>query len=75
MTEHSPNDPFHASSFLQGQNADYVEQLYARFATDPAAVDASWAAFFRSLGDSETVQNRSPRSRRPTDNSPSPTAS
>ena len=53
MTEQSPNDQFHASSFLQGANAEYVEQLYARFANDPAAVDATWAAFFRSLGDAE----------------------
>ncbi|HEU0220743.1 MAG TPA: 2-oxoglutarate dehydrogenase E1 component, partial [Paracoccaceae bacterium] len=27
------------------------EQLYATYATDPAAVDASWAEFFRALGD------------------------
>ncbi len=53
MTEQSPNDQFHASSFLQGANADYVEQLYARYANDPAAVDATWAAFFHSLGDTE----------------------
>ena len=53
MTEQKPNDQFHASSFLQGANAEYVEQLYARFASDPNAVDASWAAFFRSLGDAE----------------------
>lgn len=51
MTEQSPNKQFHASSFLQGANAEYVEQLYARFAQDPASVDASWAEFFRSLGD------------------------
>ena len=54
MTDQSPNDQFHASSFLQGHNAEYVEQLYARFAADPSAVDESWAAFFHSLGDSET---------------------
>ena len=53
MTEHSPNDLFHASSFLQGHNAEYVEQLYARFAADPASVDAAWAEFFAALGDSE----------------------
>ena len=53
MTEQKPNDQFHASSFLQGHNAEYVEQLYARFANDPNAVDASWATFFRSLGDPE----------------------
>jgi 2-oxoglutarate dehydrogenase E1 component len=52
MTEQSPNDIFHASSFLQGHNADYIEQLYARYADDPNAVDDSWQAFFRSLGDS-----------------------
>jgi len=53
MTDHPQNDQFHASSFLQGANAEYVEQMYARFAADPQAVDSTWAAFFRSLGDSE----------------------
>jgi 2-oxoglutarate dehydrogenase E1 component len=51
MNDHSPNDVFHASSFLQGHNAGYVEQLYARYADNPGAVDESWQAFFRSLGD------------------------
>ncbi|MEM8698463.1 MAG: 2-oxoglutarate dehydrogenase E1 component [Pseudomonadota bacterium] len=47
----SANEPFHASSFLQGHNAEYVEQLYARFMRDPHSVDPSWAEYFRSLGD------------------------
>jgi len=51
MNDQSPNDAFHASSFLQGHNAEYVEQLYARYADNPGAVDESWQAFFRSLGD------------------------
>ncbi|MCA0919121.1 2-oxoglutarate dehydrogenase E1 component [Pseudooceanicola nanhaiensis] len=54
MTEQSPNDIFHASSFMQGQNAEYLEQLYARYATDPASVDEAWQAFFSSLGDDGT---------------------
>ncbi|GAA6200935.1 2-oxoglutarate dehydrogenase E1 component [Aquicoccus sp. SU-CL01552] len=53
MTEHSPNDQFHASSFMQGANAEYLEQMYARYANDPAAVDAAWADFFGQLGDAE----------------------
>ncbi len=53
MTDQSPNDLFHASSFMQGHNAEYLEQMYARFANDPNAVDASWAEFFRQLGDAE----------------------
>ncbi|EAR52432.1 2-oxoglutarate dehydrogenase, E1 component [Oceanicola granulosus HTCC2516] len=51
MTDQSPNDVFHASSFLQGANADYIEQLYARYADDPRAVDESWREFFKALGD------------------------
>jgi len=43
MTEQSPNDQFHASSFMQGHNATYPEQLYARYANDPGAVDATRA--------------------------------
>ena len=51
MNDQSPNDVFHASSFLQGHNAEYIEQLYARYADNPNAVDESWRDFFASLGD------------------------
>jgi 2-oxoglutarate dehydrogenase E1 component len=51
MTEQSPTETFKASSFLQGHNAEYIEQLYAKYANDPNAVDESWQAFFRELGD------------------------
>jgi 2-oxoglutarate dehydrogenase E1 component len=53
MTEQSPNDVFHASSFMQGHNAEYLEQLYARYAADPNAVDEAWQAFFRAMGDTD----------------------
>ena len=58
MTEQSPTSQFHASSFLQGANAGYVDQLAARHANDPASVDAGWAEFFRALGDSEVETKR-----------------
>ncbi|MEL7099780.1 MAG: 2-oxoglutarate dehydrogenase E1 component [Pseudomonadota bacterium] len=53
MTDQSNNDAFHASSFMQGHNAEYLEQMYARYAADPSAVDESWAEFFKALGDDE----------------------
>ncbi|MGB7318257.1 MAG: 2-oxoglutarate dehydrogenase E1 component [Planktotalea sp.] len=53
MTDQSPNDVFHASSFMQGHNAEYLEQLYAQYANDPNAVDAAWQDFFSQLGDAE----------------------
>ena len=58
MTEQSPNDIFKASSFLQGHNAEYVEQLQARYAENPASVDDAWAAFFREMGDDGVTAKR-----------------
>ncbi|MFI0396814.1 2-oxoglutarate dehydrogenase E1 component [Paracoccus jiaweipingae] len=61
MNDQSPNAAFHDSSFLQGHNAEYVEQLYGQWAQDPAAVDEAWDAFFRGLGDDETTVTREAR--------------
>jgi 2-oxoglutarate dehydrogenase E1 component len=58
MTDQSPTAAFAASSFLDGANADYVDQLAARHAADPNSVDPQWAAFFQSLGDSEIDTKR-----------------
>ena len=58
MTDQSPTAAFTASSFLDGANADYVDQLAARHAADPASVDPQWAEFFKALGDSELDAKR-----------------
>src|SRR5438128_2702367 len=39
------------TSFLYGGNAGFVEDLHARWAADPNAVEPSWRAFFASLSD------------------------
>ncbi len=41
------------TSFLFAQNAAFIAELYARYKTDPNAIDASWAGFFGSLGDDQ----------------------
>ena len=58
MTEQTPNAAFNAQSFMDGANADYIDQLAAKHAADPASVDAQWAAFFKSLGDTEVDTKR-----------------
>lgn len=58
MTDHPANDQFHASSFMQGHNAEYLEQMYARYASDPNAVDDAWQAFFKAMGDDEVSVKR-----------------
>ena len=55
MTEQSPNAQFRSHDFLDGANADYIDQMAARHAADPASVDASWAAFFAALDESDRV--------------------
>ncbi|MBL4918752.1 2-oxoglutarate dehydrogenase E1 component [Szabonella alba] len=55
MTEQSPNSQFRASSFLDGANADYIDQMAARHAADPGSVDASWAEYFRELGEADRI--------------------
>jgi 2-oxoglutarate dehydrogenase E1 component len=58
MTEQTIREQFQSSSFLQGQNAEYVEQLHARYADDPSSVDESWQAFFRGLDDATSDVTR-----------------
>ena len=55
MTRQEKNDTFLLTSFLYGGNADYIEQLYSRFRTDPASVDETWQSFFGKLDDTEGV--------------------
>ena len=45
------NEVLAETSFLYGGNAAFVEDLYAKWAANPASVDASWQAFFASLND------------------------
>ncbi|MEW5423767.1 2-oxoglutarate dehydrogenase E1 component [Amorphus sp. 3PC139-8] len=45
------NEFFTQTSFLYGGNAAYLEDLYARYQTDPASLDAEWQVFFKSLKD------------------------
>ncbi|MBR7618174.1 2-oxoglutarate dehydrogenase E1 component [Phenylobacterium sp. 20VBR1] len=43
------NEVLAETSFLYGGNAAFVEDLYAKWAADPALVEPSWRAFFASL--------------------------
>ncbi|HTM78300.1 MAG TPA: hypothetical protein VL133_11810 [Devosia sp.] len=59
MTEQTPPDKIHrasnaileATSFLNGTNAAYVEQLYARYLADPGSVEQGWQDYFSQLGE------------------------
>ncbi len=51
MTRQEANEQFQITSFLDGSNAAYIEQLYARYEDDASSVPAEWQAFFRALAE------------------------
>jgi 2-oxoglutarate dehydrogenase E1 component len=51
MSRQDANAAFALSSFLQGANATYIDDLYARYEEDPTSVDPEWQEFFQSLKD------------------------
>ena len=55
MSRQDANAAFALSSFLQGTNATYIDDLYARYEQDPSSVDADWQEFFKSLKDTPAV--------------------
>src|ERR1700729_4453836 len=51
MSRQDANAAFALSSFLQGTNATYINEIYARYENDPSSVDSEWQEFFKSLKD------------------------
>ena len=51
MSRQDANAAFALSSFLQGANAAYIDDIYARYEKDPRSVDVEWQEFFKSLKD------------------------
>src|SRR3954454_12181485 len=61
MSRQDANAAFAPSSFLYGGNAAYIEDLYARYESDPNSVDAEWREFFASLKDQPADVTKSDR--------------
>jgi len=55
MARQDVNEALLQTSFLDGANAAYIEDLYARYAKDPKSVDAEWQAFFGALKDDSAI--------------------
>jgi 2-oxoglutarate dehydrogenase E1 component len=67
MTRRETNEAFQLSSFLYGGNAGYLEDLHARYQTDPASLDEDWREFFAALKDPKEqviAEARGPKWRR-----------
>ena len=49
------------TSFLYAGNSAYIETLYAKYAADPASVDASWRQLFEALAEDPTLVQQDQR--------------
>jgi 2-oxoglutarate dehydrogenase E1 component len=49
MAREASNQGFLNSSFLDGGNAAYIEDLYARYQQNPSSVDESWRTLFEQM--------------------------
>ena len=58
MSRQDANAAFALSSFLQGTNAAYIDDLYARYEQDPASLDAATAGGRRQRGWGRSVPVR-----------------
>ncbi len=59
MSRAEQNDLFLSTSFLYGGNAQWIEDLYARYEADPESVDPQWQSFFAALKEdpAQVIQN------------------
>lgn len=51
MARQEANAQFALTSLLYGANAAYIEDLYARYKTDPHSVEPEWQDFFAAFQD------------------------
>ncbi|BBF94419.1 2-oxoglutarate dehydrogenase E1 component [Blastochloris tepida] len=61
MARQDKNKLLAQTAFLSGGSAAYIEDLYARFQTDPAGVEAQWRDFFADLDENRGEAARSAR--------------
>ena len=57
MNKTEASTAFEETSFLYGGNAQFIEELYAKYLDNPAAVDAHWRSFFAGIADTQKPHN------------------
>ena len=54
MTRQPKNEAFARTSFLQGANAAYIEEMQAQYERNPGSVGDEWRHFFASLQEDQS---------------------
>lgn len=51
MPKSPSNQIFDKTSFLQGANATYIEEMFKKYSDDPSSVPNDWGIFFKNIKD------------------------
>ncbi len=54
----SKNNLFQKTSFLAGNNTDYIEEYYSQYLQDPNSLPESWKSFFEGLNEDEKIVSK-----------------
>ena len=46
-----------STSFLNGENIEYLEYLYKKYLEDEDSIDPSWIPYFKTLNDENSTMN------------------
>ena len=57
MSRQPKNEAFARTSFLQGTNAAYIEEMQTRYERNPGSVSDEWRHFFASLHEDQSTAN------------------
>ena len=55
MASNKDNIIFEKTSFLQGSNSPFIEELYLKYLDDPKSVPESWIEFFDGLNEDREI--------------------
>ena len=55
MSSFDNNITYKKTSFLAGANAEFINEFYSDYITDPNSLPESWKQFFDGLSDSEKI--------------------
>ncbi len=55
MSSSSNNNLYKKTSFLAGNNSEFINEFYADFISDPNSLPESWRKFFEGLSDDEKI--------------------
>ena len=55
MASNGNNIIFQQTSFLQGSNSPFIEELYLKYLNDPNSIPESWVEFFKGLNENQDI--------------------